>query len=324
MRTSLLVFALISSSACLSGCGGSSLSQGLNIDVLIPFKAVAGGQSIRCGKTITGLGIENTNVIISNFRMFVHDFKLITDQGIAIPVTLDSTRAFQNKAVALLDFRDTADINEVSTEICPRKNTIDTTVNPNYNDTIKGSAVVDPAYTISSIEFTLGVPFDLNHDSQTSAVEPLRNPGLASGMAWSWQNGYKFVGIDVLPERGVTRPSNAEFTSTKWNIHLGSTGCSVSRTNSETGAEPETCNSPNRSTIRLPIDSVALGQLAVQVDYAALIANNNLEQDKGGAPGCMSGSSDPECESIFEKLGLPWGEDEAVKQTVFSIIGRED
>lgn len=325
MKNTLSALALMGSGLLLSGCGGSSSSTDTGedtVNVSIPFKAVAGDQAIRCGETITGLGAAGTDVKIANIRMFVHDINLITDQGKKIPVTLDNTLTSQNTDVALLDFRDTADIDDVSTEICPQTTTTATTENPNYNDTIKGSAVVDSAYTISSIEFTLGVPFDLNHNSQADAGEPLRNPGLASGMAWSWQNGYKFVGFDVLPIGGITRPSDPEFASNKWNIHLGSTGCSVSKTDLEAGTEAEVCDAPNRPTITLPMGSVALDNLAIQIDYAALVANNNLGQDNGGAPGCMSFIGDPECEAIFDKFGLPWADSEAVEQTVFSIVER--
>lgn len=256
--------------------------------------------------------------------MFVHDVKLITDQGIKIPITLDDTQASQNENIALLDFRDTADIDGVSTEICPQTNSDSTVENPNYNDTIKGSAVVSSVYAISSIEFTLGVPFSSNHNSQSTATEPLRNPGLASGMTWSWQNGYKFVGFDVLPSGGITRPSDSAFISNKWNIHLGSTGCSVSKNELSNGTKPEACNAPNRPTITLPINSTALDDMAIQVDYGALVANNNLGQDDGSSPGCMSFIDDPECGSIFEKFGLPWGDNKALEQTVFSIIKRPE
>ena len=323
MKRTLSALALIGSGIVLSGCGSSSSSSSSTVDISIPFKAVAGNQAIKCGEDITGLGNgaggAGTDVKIANFRMFVHDIKLITDQNIEIPVTLDATQASQNADVALLDFRDTADVGEASTEICPQDTTDDTVANPNYNDTVKGSATVDSTYTISSIQFTLGVPFDLNHENQADAVEPLRNPGLASGMAWSWQGGYKFVGFDVLPVGGVMRDD--ALLGPKWNIHLGSTGCSVSTDDLQNnGAEPEVCVAPNRPVVRLSLEGYNLNEIAIQIDYASLVADNNLGQDDGVAPGCMSGGTDPECEEIFEKFGLSWGENDEDDQSVFSIV----
>ena len=96
MKNALSTFALIGSGILLSACGENSSSSSSSIDISIPFKAVAGDQAIRCGETLTGLGNGasgiGTDVKIANFRMFVHDVKLITDQGIKIPVTLDDTQ----------------------------------------------------------------------------------------------------------------------------------------------------------------------------------------------------------------------------------------
>jgi uncharacterized repeat protein (TIGR04052 family) len=322
MKRIPLVLALITSGFLLTGCGGSSTSTDSapnKVNISIPFKAVASDQTIKCGETITdlgtGAGAAGNTARISNFRMFVHNIQLITDQGIKIPVTLDATQDGQNADVTLLDFRDTADVtidNEgnKSTEICPQTTSDTTGENPNYNDTVKGSVVIDPAYTISSIQFTLGVPFDLNHKDQAAAEEPLRNPGLASGMTWSWQNGYKFVGFDVLPDGEIP----------KWNIHVGSTGCPVGTSDLSNDVEPEFCSAPNRPIITLPINTSNWKNLTIKIDYASLVAENDLSQDGGSAPGCMSGGTDPECESIFEKFGLPWGDNKAVEQTIFSVI----
>lgn len=319
MKNSISALALMSSAFLLSGCGSSSSSDS-GVAVSIPFKAMAGSQAIRCGETITGLGTAGTDVKIANFRMFVHDIKLMTDQNIEIPVKLDATQESQNAEVALLDFRDTADIGEVLTEICPQDTTGDTVANPSYNDVITGSATIDSAYTISAIQFTLGVPFNLNHKDQAAAIEPLRQPGLASGMTWDWQGGYKFVGFDVLPIGGITRPLDNEWSSPKWNIHIGSTGCSVTKTELESGTQPESCLAPNLVEVTLPIGAYNLDEIAIQIDYAQLVSGNNLSIDEGVKAGCMSFVTDPECAGVFEKLGLPWEENEATEQSIFSIV----
>lgn len=315
MQRIFTALVLAASGMLLSGCGGDSSSTDTgSVEISIPFKAVAGDQKIKCGTDITGLGngagSAGNTAKIANFRMYVHNINLVTDQGIKIPVTLDGNEAGQNSDVALLDFRDTAE----GTTVCPENSTVETSENPNYNDTIKGTAVIDSAYTLSNIEFTLGVPFDLNHENQSSAEEPLRHPGLASGMAWSWQNGYKFVGFDVLPDGDVT----------KWNIHLGSTGCTTGVSDLSNGVDPEECTAANRPTVTLPIGTTEIDNLVIKIDYASLVQDNNLAENEGGAPGCMSGSTDPECEEIFEKFGLSWGDNDAVTQTVFSVIDSSD
>lgn len=310
--------ALITSGFLLTGCGASSTSTNTtsnNIALSIPFNAVAGEQKIVCGEYIKGLGEAGSDVKIADFRMFIHDVKLITDQGIKLEVKLDANQPSQNADVVLLDFRDSAE----ATTICPENNTEDTGKNPNYNNRIKGSATIDPAYNISHIEFTVGVPFELNHRDQTNATEPLRNPGLATGMHWNWQGGYKFTAIDVLPSGDITRPTDSTWFSNKWNIHIGSTGCPTAKPELASGASAEECNAPNRTTITLSLNNTRLNNMAIQLDYAALISSHNLSLDRGVKTGCMSFTGDPECADIFKKFGLPWDNNTSVEQTIFSV-----
>lgn len=302
----------------LVGCGGSSSSSDTNqqaaeTQLSLPFKAVVGSDPVSCGNTFTGLGTSGTDVSFADFRFFVHDLALVTDQGEVIPVSLDASAAGQNADVALLDFRDKADVNDNGdlVDVC----TAGTDENPSFKDTVQGAVTLDPAVTIQSLQFSLGVPFNLNHANPTSAEEPLRSPGQAAGMTWNWQNGYKFLAADVLPV-GASR----------WNIHVGSTGCEVTPSELEQGAEPETCANENRLRVTLPVGALALENLAIQVDYAALVSGSNLGLDEGGAPGCMSFPGDPECDAVFERLALPWGGESNSggnpNATVFSIVER--
>lgn len=318
----LIPAAVVASGLILSACGSSSSSTSAAspVSLSIQFKAMAGSEPISCGETIAGLGLAGTDAKLADFRMFVHDIKLIADQNLALPFMLDENQSGQNADVALLDLRDKAEVVGDSIEVCAEADTENSSDNPNFKDTVTGSVSIDPAYTISHIQFTLGVPFSLNHADQSSADEPLRNPGLATGMHWNWQNGYKFTAFDVRPVGGVTRPADGAWSSQKWNLHLGSTGCSVGVSDLNNGVEPEPCTAPNRTVVTLPLGGVALEKIAINVDYAALIAMSNLAEDNGGAPGCMSGGTDPECEDIFGRLGLPWGSNAAVEQSVFSIV----
>jgi len=316
----------------LAGCGGSSSSSSTDTEsdsatittaeITLPFKAMVGSETVACGKSYQGLGTASSEVTFADFRMFVHNIRLVTDQGEEIALTLDAGQPGQNADVALLDFRDKADVddNGVILDICQSGDD----ANPNFKNSITGTVALDAGVSVSDIRFTIGVPFELNHQSQSAAEEPLRNPGLASGMTWNWQNGYKFMAADVLPTGGITRPENPDWSGMRWNIHLGSTGCEVSTSDLEQGTAPETCAAPNRLDVSLPLDGLALDNLAIAIDYAALVSTVNLAQDGGGSPGCMSFAGDPECEKIFNNLALPFGDQDNAggnpNAVVFSVV----
>ncbi|WP_252737777.1 MbnP family copper-binding protein [Marinobacter salexigens] len=324
------LYCFIAGSVLLSGCGGSSSSSTETVvdeptELTIPFKAMVGSDPMTCGQTFTGLGTNSASVEFEDFRMFISNVRLVTDQGEEIPFNLDPDAPGQNSQVALLDFRDTATVNETgdTTDVCISG----TDDNPGFKDTLVGSAELDPEKTISHFEFTIGVPFEQNHADQSSAEEPLRNPGLASGMTWNWQNGYKFMAADVIPVGGITRPDDAEWSSTAWNLHLGSTGCEVGTSDLADGVAPEPCAADNRVEVSLPLGGFEQGAYAIKIDYAALISGSNLNQDGGGAPGCMSFAGDPECPAVFKNLALPFGEEQNdggnPNAVVFSIVERQ-
>jgi len=319
-RPSFSLAAVLSSAVLLTACGGDSSSSTeivgpREISATIPFAAVVGDASVECGEDYLNVGSDATTVSFVDFRFYVHDLKLVTDAGTEINVSLDDVSTdgsdesspSQNSRVAQLDFRDTLGCEA------------EADANPNFNDGVQVTATVEEGVTISAIRFTLGVPFDLNHKDQAAADEPLRNPGRASGAGWNWQNGYKFTGIDVSPVGGWTDPEDGERTGNRWNVHLGSTGCPVSVSDLESGTEPETCDNPNRPEITLELGAIDVEQAEIVIDYAALVSGVSVAQDAGGAPGCMSGSTDPECETVFANLGLAWGDNAATDQSVFTL-----
>jgi uncharacterized repeat protein (TIGR04052 family) len=144
------------------------------------------------------------------------------------------------------------------------------------NNVIKGTLPSGP--TPDRIRFKVGVPEALNHNDSATAPSPLN----LSGMFWDWQTGYKFVRMDAAPVGGEP-----------FLLHLASTDCSGS------GSEA-VCDRLNVAEIDLayPADGI------VVLDYAELVKNVDLAADQGGAPGCMSGPMDPECQQVFPSYGV--------------------
>lgn len=242
------------------------------------FKAKVGAQPFACGQTYAALGTSASSYSPADLRFYVSDVKLTLHGDVEVPFVLDAN-AYQRGAVALLDFED-------ATGDCANGT-------PTTHTTLTGSA---PRGHVHQLSFTVGLPFELNHADVSTAAAPLD----LSAMFWSWQAGYKFLKVDGLVGTELR------------NVHVGSTGCMA-------GTQPnsvESCSALN--TISVTIDDFDPETQAVVFDVAALLAGSDLSVDLGGAPGCMSGPTDPECAPLFGKLGLPFGGVAAGTQTVFS------
>lgn len=238
----------------------------------IAFKAMVGARDFACGQTYA-LGTTNTHYRPQDFRLYVHDVTLVTEGGTAVPFELADDGVWQRREVALLDFED-------GTGECSNGTTATHT-------TLDGFAYGDH---YQFLEFTLGVPFALNHQDATRAAPPLNS----SAMFWSWQGGYKFLRVDGLTD-GL--PQGTVF-------HLGSTGCTP-------GSLPnsvEACASPNRVRLSVPrFDPENPDARTVVFDLERLFAGSNLDVNAPAtAEGCMSTPGDPECAPLFKRLGLPF------------------
>ncbi len=295
------------SSSVVSSSASSSSVSNEPVAITIPFEAFSGNTEILCGAALEGLGTVSTKATLADFRFYVHNLRLVTSTGVELPITLDET-SVQTDNIALLDFRDKLGTGATS---CQGE------ANPTMNKKVVGKVLIGNN-TISSIRFVLGVPATHNHANQTAAKEPLKTPGLSSGMHWGWNVGYKFTGLDVFTDVAITRPGDAAWTSNRWNIHLGSTGC----TGDATINEAVTCTAQNRAEITL--SDFVVGKSAVKLDYAKLVANSNMGQDAGGPAGCMSGGNDPECGEIFATVGLSHPSQSVAPstQTAFSIVNK--
>lgn len=234
--------------------------------VQLQFRVTYDGQTLSCSTTPTGL---------ADFRAYLSEIHLIRDDGKAEALALTPDSHWQNHNVVLLDLEDG--------EGACVNGTAET------NDRIVGEI---PAGTYTGVEFTVGVPFTLNHQNPITAAAPLDD----SAMHWHWRSGYKFMraAIDVDGQTSV--------------FHLGSTGCT-----GVVGAI-ERCHAPNRVTVRL--DNFALDKAVVSVDLARLF------EESGSSPGhCLSEPGESACIGPFAALGL--GIDEpgsaAPSQRVFVV-----
>jgi len=254
---------------------------------------------------LEGLGTVSTRATIADFRFYVHSLRLVTSTGVELPITLDEN-GLQADNIALLDFRDKLGTGATACQ---------GDVNPALNKRVVGKVLIGNN-TIASIRFVLGVPATHNHADPTIAKEPLKTPGLSSGMHWGWNIGYKFTGLDVVTDVAITRPGSPEWTNSRWNIHLGSTGC----TGAAVVGEKVTCTAENRAEITL--NNFVVGKSAVKLDYAKIVANSNMGQDVSGPAGCMSFGEDLECAEIFASFGLSHVAQTSSPsaQTAFSLV----
>ena len=211
-----------------------------------------------------------TDMTLGDFRLYVSDVRLVTDDGREVPLAL-TPGDWQIEDVALLDFEDGSAGCESGT--------------PGTNGVVVGT-VPDDGATFTGVRFQLGVPEASNHLDVSTAEGPL---GVGS-MFWSWTGGYKF-----LRTEGRTTGLTDGF-----RVHIGSTGCTGDGRGNVSG-----CVQSNRADVELSGLDPALDHIAV--DLASLLSGSDMDHDQGGAPGCMASFDDPDCEPIFHALGLPFG-----------------
>ena len=242
--------------------------------VTINFEGKVGTMDAACGATYENLGVDSDeSVEIKDLRFYVSNVRLINDASEEVAVELDQSSPFQTSNVALLDFED-------GTALCVMGTT-------ETNSTVTGTV---PPGTYSGIVFDVAVPFDLNHLDLTALSSPLN----ISTMYWAWAIGHKFIRVDL----DVLGPGNQR---TPWNVHLGSQACGVM------GQTPPTaeCGLPNRPEISIAGFDPAAD--SVVFDLAPLIADSELRDNAGMAPGCQSFAADAtDCTPLFPNLGIDY------------------
>lgn len=250
--------------------------------VTIRFHATVGTEKFACGKTYEGIGTTRSKITPHDFRFYVHNIRLIDENGKAVPLELQQDGKWQLDDVALLDF-------ENATGGCVNGT-------PDVNDQVVGHL---PAGRYSGLHFTVGVPFNKNHTDLTTQPPPLN----LTALNWVWNAGRKFARID-FSSTGLPRG---------YAIHLGSTGCKPNETQITV---PTQCSEPNRPEIELT--GFDPSRDVVIADLAALLKDSNVDSNQEHtAAGCMSAPDDSDCAPLFANFGLPFAGKSAGKQSFF-------
>jgi uncharacterized repeat protein (TIGR04052 family) len=270
-------------------CAISGLTFGARTEqeqqVRVAFALVAGGKATVCGVPLE-LGLPPVKATLREARFYIYGVKLIDAEGKRVPVRLDRND-WQYADVALLDFEAGRGERTSCSEASPPK-----------NDVITGRI---PVGTYGGLEFSVGVPVEgevdgkkisLNHSDIYATPPPLD----IARMSWSWRAGRRYVLVEVDPEGGLKRPNGSQART--WMVHLGATAC---KGNPATG-EIVACERTNRFTVKF--DRFDAGNDEIAIDISTLFKESNLARDGGGAVGCMSDPSDPECGQVFKTLGV--------------------
>ena len=323
-RVSLLLATAI---AC--GAYGHVVAQSDTKEVAIDFEAWVGDEEFACGESYEEVGTSESTITPTDFRFYVSDVALIDEDGNAVPLELEQDGRWQYENTALLDFED-------GTNACDNGTT-------EMNTTVVGTV---PEGDYQSLQFTMGVPEDLNHEDAAIAPSPLN----LTSMWWNWQGGYKFLRLELETEEAIANVSGTnnirdkqdseteqpsifqdgsenqddrhsedkpgthhQTSSNAYLIHLGSTGCADSSQSSLFG-----CANSNRVSVTLedfdPEDNV------VVADLAELLAESDLATNEANtAAGCMSSPEDGDCMPIMQNLSLSSNDSAESEQNFFFV-----
>lgn len=283
-------------------------------EVAIDFEAWVGDSEFVCGESYEGVGVNQSSITPTDFRFYVSNLALIDESGNAVPLELEQDGKWQYQNVALLDFED-------GTSACDNGTA-------ELNTTVVGTV---PEGDYQSLQFTMGVPQDLNHEDAAIAPSPLN----LTSMWWNWQGGYKFLRVEMETEAisNVGETSHAQATSlpneqgthhqtssvhqdagsNAYLIHLGSTGCQDSAQSDLFG-----CANPNR--VQVVLEDFSPEDNVVIADLAELLAQSDLTTNQANTPnGCMSSPEDADCMPIMQNLSLSSNNSADSEQKLFWV-----
>jgi uncharacterized repeat protein (TIGR04052 family) len=275
--------------AVLTACGGGGSDAPLpDKAVSISFAALNGSTPVKCGTQLTGMGSTSLAADIKDLRFYLTNVSLVNDKGVAVPIKLDANKwqlTQGSETVSLVDLED------ASGTCATANNTADT------NAVITGTV---PAGTYVGLKATVGVPETMNHSVATGGVPPLDSTALL----WSWQSGRKFTKIELNPVGGLAKPDGTSVAT--YNLHLGSTGCTP-KLDAAGVAIPNTGVCTNKNMMDFTLAAFDASTQKVALDMGQLFKTSDLTKENGGAPGCMSGATDPECSVMFTELQISFG-----------------
>ena len=182
--------------AILVSSMGQAMAQSNTQEVSIDFQGWVGEDEFVCGESYDRVGSSETTVTPTDFRLYVSQVALIDRDGNTVPVELEQDGKWQYKNVALLDFED-------GSGACDNGTT-------ETNTAIVGSV---PEGDYEGLQFTLGVPKQLNHNDAAIAPSPLN----LTSMWWNWQGGYKFLRADLETDSAIANVANTSSTASSQN-----------------------------------------------------------------------------------------------------------
>lgn len=273
--------------AVLTACGGGGSDAPLpDKMVALSFAAVNGTTPVKCGTPLTGMGTTGVTADLQDLRFYITNLALVNDKGEAVPVKLDANKWQLTQGAETVAFIDLED----ATGACVG-NTAET------NAVITGTV---PGGTYVGLKATVGVPETMNHSAAVGGVAPLDS----TAMLWSWQSGRKFTQIELNPVGGMAKPDGTKAAT--YNFHLGSTGCTP-KLDAAGVAIPNTGTCTNLNMADFSLAAFDASTQKVALDLGQLFKTSDLSKENGGAPGCMSGATDPECAVIFTELQVTYG-----------------
>ena len=169
--------------AIILGASSQVRAQSDTKEVAINFAGSVGESEFVCGQSYEGIGVSESTITPSDFRFYVSDVALIDEDGNAVPLKLEQDGKWQYQNTALLDFED-------GTNSCDNGTT-------EVNTTVVGTV---PEGNYQGLQFTMGVPEDLNHEDAAIAPSPLN----LTSMWWNWQGGYKFLRVELETEQAIS------------------------------------------------------------------------------------------------------------------------
>ena len=171
--------------AIAMSCSIATQAQSDTQEVTINFEGWVGDEKFVCGESYEKIGTAESTVTPTDFRFYVSNLAMIDESGQVIPIELEQDGKWQHKNVALLDFEDASGGCDNGTAET-RTTVVGKLPAGNYED--------------RDLQFTLGVPKNLNHEDAAIASSPLN----LTSMWWNWQGGYKFLRVDLKTAEAIT------------------------------------------------------------------------------------------------------------------------